>query len=296
MELCLTAIVRNEAPIIARMLGSVRPHISSYSISDTGSTDGTQDIVREMLRGVPGVLTEDKWIDFATNRNIALANAKGTHAITVDADEVLWRTGNGPLPDTERVSIKLNASGCEYWNPRIIQLNRGIEWRGVIHELPEKDGVTDGMSDMFEIQSVGDGNRSKDGNKLASMLALLEGAEQTSRTFFYRARTLFEMQRYEEAITFFEKHIESDAMPEEKYVSHVQRAAAFRELGRPSLSAMATAYEFRPQRPEALLALFYEVSEQIERFIPGHTDTLFLDRNAEREIKQLQQWKKYQKL
>jgi len=47
-------IVKNEADVIGRCLRSVLPFISSWSITDTGSTDGTQAIIQEMLGHLPG--------------------------------------------------------------------------------------------------------------------------------------------------------------------------------------------------------------------------------------------------
>ncbi|HBD39264.1 MAG TPA: family 2 glycosyl transferase, partial [Cupriavidus sp.] len=46
MRICLSMIVKNEAAVIERCLRAVRPHIHAWAISDTGSTDGTQDIIR----------------------------------------------------------------------------------------------------------------------------------------------------------------------------------------------------------------------------------------------------------
>jgi len=67
--ICLNMIVKNEARVIRRCLDTVRPFIDRWVIVDTGSTDGTQALIREVLQGVPGELHERRWKDFAHNRN-----------------------------------------------------------------------------------------------------------------------------------------------------------------------------------------------------------------------------------
>ena len=47
--ICLNMIVKNEAPVIRRCLDSVRSLIDTWVIVDTGSSDGTQQIIRELL-------------------------------------------------------------------------------------------------------------------------------------------------------------------------------------------------------------------------------------------------------
>jgi glycosyltransferase involved in cell wall biosynthesis len=75
---CLSMIVKNEAHVIERCLASARPLVSAFAIVDTGSTDGTQERVRELMRDLPGEVHERPWRDFASNRNEALALAVGT--------------------------------------------------------------------------------------------------------------------------------------------------------------------------------------------------------------------------
>ena len=67
-NVCLTMIVRNESKTIARCLRAARQHITHWSIVDTGSTDDTREIIREELKGIPGVLHERPWKNFGHNR------------------------------------------------------------------------------------------------------------------------------------------------------------------------------------------------------------------------------------
>src|SRR5271154_6929613 len=89
--ICLNMIVKDEAPVIRRCLDSVRPFIDHWVIVDTGSSDGTQDIIRNHLKDLPGELIERPWVDFAHNRSEALAAArnKANYVLVIDADETL---------------------------------------------------------------------------------------------------------------------------------------------------------------------------------------------------------------
>ena len=67
--ICLNMIVRNEAHIVHELLDCVAPYISSWVIVDTGSEDGTQDIIRKHMAnlGIPGELHERPWKNFGHN-------------------------------------------------------------------------------------------------------------------------------------------------------------------------------------------------------------------------------------
>ena len=72
MTICLNMIVKNEAHVIERCLISVKHLINYWVIVDTGSTDGTQQIIRDFLKEIPGELYEKLWVNFSHNRNEAL--------------------------------------------------------------------------------------------------------------------------------------------------------------------------------------------------------------------------------
>jgi len=89
-------IVRNEAHIVAELLDSGAPYISSWVIVDTGSNDGTQDLIRNHLTrlGIPGELHERPWRNFGHNRTeaLALAQGKGDYIWVIDADDTVVGT------------------------------------------------------------------------------------------------------------------------------------------------------------------------------------------------------------
>ena len=72
-------IVRNEAHIVHEVLDAVAPYISSWVIVDTGSVDGTQNLIRNHMArlGIAGELHERPWRNFGDNRSEALDLAQG---------------------------------------------------------------------------------------------------------------------------------------------------------------------------------------------------------------------------
>src|SRR5262245_36854192 len=142
---CLNMIVKDEAHVIARCLGSVRPFIDTWVIVDTGSSDGTQDRIRELLRGVPGELHERPWKDFGHNRSEALelARGKADYTMVIDADEVLLSDPGFELPAlTADAYETLHEVGAGAHSFYLVQfMKSALPWRyvGVLHEVAHSD-------------------------------------------------------------------------------------------------------------------------------------------------------------
>ena len=99
-------IVRNEAHIVHEVLDAVAPYISSWVIVDTGSNDGTQDLIRNHMArlGIPGELYERPWRNFGHNRTeaLSLAQGHGDYIWVMDADDTVVGT-----PDFTRLSADI---------------------------------------------------------------------------------------------------------------------------------------------------------------------------------------------
>ena len=87
----LVAIVKNETHIIREMLESMIPYIDRYDITDTGSDDGTPELIKEVMdeHGIPGEVYLSDWKGFGKSRSEALENSQGkaTYAWMIDADD-----------------------------------------------------------------------------------------------------------------------------------------------------------------------------------------------------------------
>lgn len=79
-------------PVIGRCLQAVKPLIDTWVIVvDTGSTDGTQALIRSLPGDVPGHLHERPWRNFGHNRSEAILLARGAadYLLFLDADDIL---------------------------------------------------------------------------------------------------------------------------------------------------------------------------------------------------------------
>jgi hypothetical protein len=165
-SIALSMIVKDEAEVITRCLRSVRAHIDAWYVSDTGSTDRTQKLIRRALYAIPGTLAEHPWKDFSWNRQQSLWGAQAVGCewvLTLDADEVL--EGAGPLPDGEGgfVLVTQGETGRGY---RQLLARSDLPWKWVlpVHEtlvLPTRKPRLR-VAHGWVIRHLGDGRRHQD--------------------------------------------------------------------------------------------------------------------------------------
>jgi glycosyltransferase involved in cell wall biosynthesis len=279
--ICLNMIVRNEAHIIHEVLETVVPHISSWVIVDTGSDDGTQDVIRNYMasRGIRGELHERPWRNFGHNRSeaLALAQGHGDYIWMIDADDVLVGTPDFSRlsADAYRLHYRQTQPFFRYWR---LQLFRdGLPWRydGVVHECAACDErfVEERLDGEYYIDSRRLGSRSRDPQKYALdrdlLLADVERNPGNTRSTFYLARSYFDLRDYANARKWFARRAEMGGWAEEVYFSMFKVADCMWELREPwptVQDAYLRAWEFRPIRAEPLhsIARLYRIDKRYQ--------------------------------
>ncbi|MFD3723161.1 glycosyltransferase [Streptomyces sp. NPDC058674] len=262
--ICLCMIVKNEAAVIERCLSSVRGLIDTWVISDTGSTDGTHDLIRRALHGIPGELHEEPWVDFGHNRSLNIAHAAGRadYLLLLDADLVLRQ--DGPLPDLTADSYMLRHEGTTEY--RIKRLVRGeLPWRyvGVTHEYLtcDRDDQAEEQRnlDALVIEDFADGGSRHDKFERDARLlgAELERDPSNTRTVFYLAQTMRDMGDTAAAIRLYEQRAAMGGWDEEVYYALFQAGVLHAGSGDwpAAMDALSRAWETRPARLEACYEL-----------------------------------------
>ena len=265
-SICLNMIVKNESASIRRALSSLKPLLSYWVIVDTGSTDGTQNIIREFLKDIPGELHERPWRDFSTNRNeaITLATDCGDYLLLMDADDVLELPVDFALPSLTKDCYFCwrSSAGIDSRRPFLIKNSLKWQYEGIIHEallLPEERSY-DTIEDIHIIRNaLNDGARARDPEnftKDAKLLEeLLQKEPQNSRYRLYLAQSYQAAGLFQQAIDNYETRAKQAGNPEEVYWALYQIGVCQEKLGLDPQESYIRAYKYRGSRIEALYSL-----------------------------------------
>lgn len=265
--ICLNLIVKNESHVIHELFESVAPYIDYWVVVDTGSTDGTQDLIRrEMDRlGIPGELHERPWRDFGHNRSEAIQLAQGhcDYIWVMDADDVL--VGRPEFRNlTADTYLMLIDDGVLYWRRQLFR--DGVPWRyqGVLHELAVCDSPTTEtrLGGDFRVLSRRIGGRNLDPNKYRRdaeiLLAEVQRNPDDPRSVFYLAQSYYCYGDWVNSRKWDERRAEMGGWAEEVYYSSFRAAEAMAANNDPwpeVQDAYLRAWNMRPSRAEALHAL-----------------------------------------
>jgi tetratricopeptide (TPR) repeat protein len=237
ISLCM--IVRNEERFIRQCLTSVRQYVDQIVVVDTGSTDSTIPIAREL----GAEIFEHPWAnDFSEARNYSISQATGEWILILDADEMLAERDALQLrrfvSDScveglkliQRTYLQSANFVCATPNPKdyeeghqysdcvnvsVIRLFRNdprIRYAGKVHELVEPSFVAQRLSHnesnlvIHHFGKVGDSAHLERKKHLYLELGRKKVLEQPQNALahFELGVQLYELERYAECVSCFE--------------------------------------------------------------------------------------------
>ena len=211
-------IVKNEEDVIGRCLDSVRGIVDEIIIVDTGSNDGTKEIVK----GYTNKLYDFTWInDFSTARNFAFSLATKNYILWLDADDVIQDADREKflvLKDTfnfavDSITMNYNLSHDENGQVtsslrrnRLVKRSKKFKWIGAVHEYLEVGGEI-ANSDVAITHCALSHDSDRNLHIYAERIA--KGESFCPRDLYYYANELQDHGKHTEAINFFQQFLDT---------------------------------------------------------------------------------------
>ncbi|TPK81075.1 hypothetical protein FJ936_28610 [Mesorhizobium sp. B2-4-13] len=267
-RICLNMIVKNEMANLERCLGAVAEHINCWVIGDTGSTDGTQDFIRNFFaaRNLPGELHEFPFYNFGQARNAALDHA---YASPLAYDYLLFDDADMQLVvENKAFRERLDApgyrflqradSGLTYWNTRLVKRDVGARYHGVTHEYIDIPGGAKELRGVwYKDHATGSNRVDKFERDIKLLLGALEKDPENHRSWFYLAQSYRDAGRTAEAAVAYAKRAAMGGWDEEAWNARLQEARCLKKMGDDAgfVRQALAAFNQRPHRAEPLYDL-----------------------------------------
>jgi tetratricopeptide (TPR) repeat protein len=265
LGLCM--IVRNESDRIAAVLDTYAPIIDRWTILDTGSTDGTQDIVRATLADIPGLtgtLYEEPFVDFATSRNRAL-ELHGTQTIFAIMPNGDYLSGVPQLRtfleskrDDSATAYNVRIAPGHYYHPLVLRTGKGWHYVGRTHECLMGSGIGMSIPDVMLIRDRSKRTDTQWRERWLRDLQLLrqDVAEKPGdcRAYFYLGQTHDCLGHDEEALFYYQKRAAMPGYFDETFEAKLRIGKMHERRGRmdQAIAAWIDAYAFDARRAEPL--------------------------------------------
>jgi glycosyltransferase involved in cell wall biosynthesis len=264
--ICLNMVVKDEAYDIKRCLDSVRPLIDSWVIVDVGSSDGTQEIIRNLLEDIPGTLYERPWRNFGANRTEALqlAAGKGDYILFMNGSDALEFESGFSLPPLTKDFYFLwqGTKDFSYLLPQLVKATLPLKWVGVAHEHLEceVEHTSETLQKVRAVQAVSDAD--SDLRRIWKNVRLLEDGlkkePNNTRYAFYLSESYRDVGERGKALECYQRRIKMGGWEEEVFWSLLQVAFLLQSLELPLSMAIVgytQAHRFRPHRIEPIYYL-----------------------------------------
>lgn len=289
-RLALNFICKNESHVIERMLNTCKSITDLIVVNDTGSTDGTQEMIKKFGQenNIPTYVFERPFDDFEKSRNHAMQklrdvikeldwNANETWGYWFDCDEQLVIDPKFDKNQFNKDLFMINTyiGQMKYTRNTFFRVSKPFRWYGPTHEfiVCDEQNITSGLAENIHVNVSMDG-ASWQGNVSAKYLAHAHSLEKyinddrtDPRWIFYTAQSYHDSasipdnreeneERLRRSLKYYRERVgRTDGYAEELYYSQFRIGTIMRNLEEPwSLThqELLKAYAMDPIRGESI--------------------------------------------
>ena len=289
-KLALNFICKDESHVIENMLNSAKDIVDLIVVNDTGSTDGTQQIIKNFgeKNGIPTYVFERPFDDFEKSRNHAMQklkevvaelnwDANKVHGFWFDCDEtmVIDRSFKKEQFTKDLYMINTYIGNMKYTRNTFFKVAKPFRWYGPVHEfiVCDEQNITSGLAEGIHVDVKMTGNSWKGDiskkylDHAHKLEAYIASNRQDPRWIFYTAQSYHDSasmrdnkeeneERLRRALRYYRERISrNDGYPEEIFYSQYRVGTIMRILEEPwhlTHQELLKAYAIDPLRAESI--------------------------------------------
>ena len=289
-KLALNFICKDESHVIETMLESAKTIVDLIVVNDTGSTDGTQQIIKNFgeKHGIPTYVFERPFDDFEKSRTFAMEKLREVvnelgwdptkvHGFWFDCDETLVIDSKFDKNQFKNDLYMINTyiGNMKYTRNTFFRVSLPFRWYGPVHEfiVCDQQNITSGLAENIHVDvkmtgSSWQGDISQKYLDHAHKLeAYISANRQDPRWIFYTAQSYHDSasmkdnreendERLRRALKYYKERTQrNDGYAEEIYYSQYRVGAIMRILEEPwalTHQELLKAYAMDPLRGESI--------------------------------------------
>lgn len=289
-KLALNFICKNESHVIQKMLESIKSITDLIVVNDTGSTDGTQELIKKFGEdnNIPTYVFERAFDSFENSRNHAMdklrsvvndigwdPNSVWGYWIDCDESMIIDQKFNKNQFNKDLYMINTYIGSMKYTRNTFFRVSKPFKWYGPVHEfiICEDKNITSGLVEGLTVDVKMTG-ASWQGNIPAKYLSHAHTLEryinenrQDPRWIFYTAQSYHDSasipdnreeneERLRRALKYYKERVNRlDGYAEEVFYSQYRIGTIMRLLEEPwnlTHQEFLKAYSMDPMRAEPI--------------------------------------------
>ena len=289
-KLALNFICKDESPVIENMLESAKDIVDLIVVNDTGSTDGTQQIIKNFGEkyGIPTYVFERPFDDFENSRNHAMQklrdvvaelnwNPDQVHGFWFDCDETLVIDSkfNKSQFTKDLYMINTYIGQMKYTRNTFFKVSKPFRWYGPVHEfiVCDDQNITSGLAENIHVDVKMTGNSwlgdiaEKYASHAYKLEAYINKNRQDPRWIFYTAQSWHDAasikdnkeeneERLRRSLKYYRERVSrTDGYAEEIYYAQYRIGTIMRIIEEPwhlTHMELLKAYQIDPLRGESI--------------------------------------------